>query len=80
MGITCEEVWRDISDYIDEELGPKQRAALDEHFASAVTAPRSSRGPATLFDSIAMNEYWRPRKGFAIDSKKESISNGSRDR
>jgi predicted anti-sigma-YlaC factor YlaD len=33
MGITCEEVWRDISDYIDDELVPKQRAALDEHFA-----------------------------------------------
>lgn len=32
MGITCEEVWRDISDYIDDELAPKQRAALDEHF------------------------------------------------
>ena len=33
MGITCEEVWRDISDYIDDELDPKQRTALEEHFA-----------------------------------------------
>jgi hypothetical protein len=32
MRITCEEVWRDISDYIDDQLAPKQRAALDEHF------------------------------------------------
>jgi anti-sigma factor RsiW len=33
MGISCQEVWRDISDYIDEELNPLQQAALDQHFA-----------------------------------------------
>lgn len=33
MGISCQEVWRDISDYIDDELDPKQRAALEEHIA-----------------------------------------------
>jgi anti-sigma factor RsiW len=30
--ISCEEVWRDISDYIDDDLDPVQRAALDQHF------------------------------------------------
>jgi len=33
MGITCEEVWRDISDYVDDELDSKQRSALEKHFA-----------------------------------------------
>jgi anti-sigma factor RsiW len=33
MAISCEEVWRDISDYIDGDLDPVQRAALDQHFA-----------------------------------------------
>jgi anti-sigma factor RsiW len=33
MGITCEEVWRYISDYVDDELDPQQRTALEEHFA-----------------------------------------------
>ena len=33
MGISCQHVWRDISDYIDEDLGHIQRAALDQHFA-----------------------------------------------
>ncbi len=33
MGITCQEVWRDISDYVDDELDPKQRIALEGHFA-----------------------------------------------
>ena len=33
MGIDCQEVWRDISDYIDEDLDPIQRTILDQHFA-----------------------------------------------
>jgi anti-sigma factor RsiW len=33
MAISCEEVWRDISDYIDGDLDPVQRAALEQHFA-----------------------------------------------
>jgi len=31
MGISCEEVWRDISDYIDGDLSFIQRAAIDQH-------------------------------------------------
>jgi len=33
MGISCEDVLRDVSDYIDDDLNPIQRAALDHHFA-----------------------------------------------
>jgi len=33
MGINCQDVCRDVSDYIDDELSPAQRAALDRHFA-----------------------------------------------
>jgi len=33
MGISCQHVWRDISDYIDGDLDHIQRAALDQHFA-----------------------------------------------
>jgi anti-sigma factor RsiW len=36
MGISCQHVWRDISDYIDEDLNPIQRAALDQHFAECL--------------------------------------------
>jgi hypothetical protein len=32
MGIRCQEVWRDISDYIDEDLDPIHRADLERHF------------------------------------------------
>ncbi len=34
MGIKCEEVWRDISNYVEGELEPARRAAFEEHFAT----------------------------------------------
>jgi hypothetical protein len=33
MGMSCEEVWRDLSDYIDGELNSNQHALFDAHFA-----------------------------------------------
>lgn len=33
VGISCQEVWRDVSDYIDEDLDPLQQARLSQHFA-----------------------------------------------
>ena len=31
MVISCEEVWREISNYLDEEINPDMKAAIDEH-------------------------------------------------
>jgi len=45
MGISCQEVWRDISDYIDEDLDPVQRVALERHFAEC-------RNCTALLDSM----------------------------
>jgi hypothetical protein len=32
MGVNCEQVWREISNYLDDDLEPGLRAALEEHF------------------------------------------------
>jgi len=32
MVISCQEVWREISNYLDAEVDPNLRAVLDEHF------------------------------------------------
>jgi len=45
MGISCQEVWRDISDYLDEDLAHISRAALDQHFAEC-------RNCTALLDSM----------------------------
>src|SRR5207253_3792018 len=33
MVVTCEEMWREISNYIEEEVDPALRAAMEEHFS-----------------------------------------------
>ena len=30
--ISCEEVWREISNYLEGEIGPELRARMEEHF------------------------------------------------
>jgi anti-sigma factor RsiW len=45
MGISCEEVWRDVSDCLDDDLNPIQRAALNRHFAEC-------RDCTTLLDEM----------------------------
>jgi len=32
MGVNCEQVWREISNYLDDDVEPGLRAALEEHF------------------------------------------------
>lgn len=34
MVVTCEQVWREISNYLESETDPALRAAMDEHFHS----------------------------------------------
>lgn len=31
MGITCETVWRESSNYLDETISPELRLAMDDH-------------------------------------------------
>jgi anti-sigma factor RsiW len=64
MGITCEEVWRDISDYIDDELGPKQRAALDEHFASCRHCTAILEGTRNVIRLYRDERVLAPPQGF----------------
>jgi anti-sigma factor RsiW len=33
MDLSCEEVWREISNYVDEDVDPDLRTAMEEHFA-----------------------------------------------
>ncbi len=33
MGIKCDDVWREISNYLDGDIDPELKRAMDEHFA-----------------------------------------------
>jgi Putative zinc-finger len=64
MGITCEEVWRDISDYIDDELAPKQRAALDEHFVECRHCTAVLEGTCNVIRLYRDERVLAPPQGF----------------
>jgi predicted anti-sigma-YlaC factor YlaD len=64
MGITCEEVWRDISDYIDDELAPKHRAALDEHFAECRHCTAVLEGTCNVIRLYRDERVLAPPQGF----------------
>lgn len=64
MGITCEEVWRDISDYVDDELDPKQRTALEEHFAECRHCAAVLEGTCNVIRLYRDERTLAPPKGF----------------
>ena len=64
MGITCEEVWRDISDYVDDELDTKQRTALEEHFAECPHCASVLEGTCNVIRLYRDERVLAPPKGF----------------
>lgn len=64
MGITCQEVWRDVSDYIDDELDPKQRAALEEHFAECRHCAAVLEGTCNVIRLYRDERVLAPPEGF----------------
>jgi anti-sigma factor RsiW len=64
MGITCQEVWRDISDYVDDELDPKQKAALEEHFAECRHCAAVLEGTRNVIRLYRDERVLAPPKGF----------------
>jgi anti-sigma factor RsiW len=64
MGITCEEVWRDISDYVDDELDAKQRTVLEEHFAECRHCAAVLEGTRNLIRLYRDERALAPPKGF----------------
>ena len=64
MGITCEEVWRDISDYVDDELDQKQKVVLEEHFAQCRHCAAVLEGTCNVIRLYRDERVLAPPKGF----------------
>src|SRR5215472_1427505 len=64
MGINCQDVRRDVSDYIDDELNPAQRAALDRHFAECRDCAALLDGMRNLIAIYGYERVLAPPDGF----------------
>src|SRR5258708_13005585 len=83
MGITCEEVWRDISDYVDDELDPKQSAVLEQHFAECRHCAAVLEGTCNVIRLYRDERALAPPKGFhdrLHERLDQRLSQGSEER
>jgi len=53
--LNCEQVWREISNYVDGEVDAGLRASMDEHSGRASAARRCWLGRGMLFSFTAMS-------------------------
>ncbi len=83
MGITCEEVWRDISDYVDDELDLMQRTALEEHFAECRHCASVLEGTCNIIRLYRDERVLAPPKEFHDRLRRrldQRLNQGSEDR
>jgi predicted anti-sigma-YlaC factor YlaD len=64
MGMTCQEVWRDVSHYIDDELEPLQRIAVDEHVAECRRCRAVLEGMRNVISIYQDERVFAPPPGF----------------
>jgi predicted anti-sigma-YlaC factor YlaD len=64
VGISCEEVWRDISDYIDGDLDPIPRAALDQHLVECRHCAAVLEGTRNVIVLYRDERVLTPPEGF----------------
>jgi anti-sigma factor RsiW len=64
MGISCQDIWRDISDYIDEELSPIRRAMLDQHFTGCRSCAALLNGMRNVIALYRDERVLAPPDGF----------------
>jgi Putative zinc-finger len=59
MGITCETVWRESSNYLEEDIAPELRLAIDEHIQGCkecASVMDGLRNIVTLYGDERMSE------------------------
>src|SRR5260370_30134194 len=64
MGLSCQEVWRDISDYIDDDLDPIRRRALDQHFVECRRCTALLDGTRNVISLYRDERVLAPPDGF----------------
>ena len=62
--MSCQEVWRDVSDYIDENLDPLQQARLSQHFAECRPCAALLHGMRNLIALYRDERVLAPPDGF----------------
>ena len=79
--ISCIEVWREISNYIDNEVDPQLRARMTEHFKHCHHCSAILDGSQNVVKLVADGEVFDVPKGFSsrLYSKIDKLKPGCSD-
>lgn len=64
MGIKCEEVWQEISNYLEGEMDSARRAAFEEHFAACRECASVVHGTRNVLALYRDKRLFQPPAGF----------------
>src|SRR5580704_13791524 len=65
MVVTCEQVWLEISNYVDGDVAPDLRAAMDEHFRSCQKCSAVLDGTRNLIGLYGEDRMFEPPLGYS---------------
>jgi hypothetical protein len=65
MVVTCEEVWREISNYLDGEVLPDLRAAMEDHLGGCQKCSAVLEGTRNVIGLYGEERMFEPPLGFS---------------
>ena len=63
--ITCEEVWREISNYLENDISPELRARLEAHFKGCAHCTAVLQGAGNVVQLIKDGSVFDLPNGFS---------------
>jgi hypothetical protein len=64
MVVTCEQVWHEISNYLDGEVAPDLRAVMDEHLRGCQKCSAVLEGSRNVIGLYGEDSMFEPPQGF----------------
>jgi hypothetical protein len=80
MVVTCEQVWHEISNYLDGEIAPDLRAAMDEHLRGCQKCSAVLEGTRNVIGLYGEDSMFEPPQGFSQRLHKRLEQNMPRQR
>ena len=80
MVVTCEQLWHEISNFLDGEVSPELRAAMDEHFRSCRKCSAVLQGTRNVIGLYGEDSMFEPPQGFSQRLHKRLEENMPRQR
>ena len=65
MVVKCEEVWQEVSNYVDGDVGPELRAAMDDHFRQCQRCAAVLEGTRNIVQLYGDERMMRTPFGFS---------------